>query len=112
MDPSKRIKGIDNPTAQRDLKLIFAGQQVNDTLKDYRLKKKIIHVSTQLETQIKREKIAAKPAPTDGNTAEAPVLRSVPIGTTLLVKNFDKIMTRFEEHDPVFSSITRQKIDD
>jgi hypothetical protein len=27
------------------------------------------------------------------------------------MKNFDRILTRFEEHDPVFSSITREKID-
>lgn len=27
------------------------------------------------------------------------------------MRNFDKVIQRFEEHDPVFSSITREKID-
>ena len=58
---------------------------------------------------IKREKIAAKPdASASMNIDSAPIpVRSLPIGTSLLVKNFDKIITRFEEHDPVFNSITR-----
>ena len=41
--------------------MIFAGQNINDNLKNYRLKKKILHVSNQLESMVKREKIATKP---------------------------------------------------
>jgi hypothetical protein len=39
------------------------------------------------------------------------VVRAIPLGTTILMRNFDKVIQRFEEHDPVFSSITRDKID-
>ena len=38
-------------------------------------------------------------------------MRAIPLGTTILMRNFDKVIQRFEEHDPVFSSITREKID-
>jgi len=41
--------------------MIFAGQHVQDQMKEYRLKKKIMHVSTQVESMVKREKIATKP---------------------------------------------------
>jgi hypothetical protein len=108
MDPAKRAKGVEEPTAQRDLRMIFAGQHIDDSLKNYRLKKKIMHVSTQLETMVKREKIATKPDATGNPEKLAQPVRSVPLGTTLLVRNFDKIITRFEEHDPVFNSITRE----
>jgi len=60
---------------------------------------------------VKREKIATKPdlSQAIGNPEKlTQPVRSVPLGTTILVKNFDKIITRFEEHDPVFNSITRE----
>jgi hypothetical protein len=114
MDPSKRAKGVEQPTAQRDLRMIFAGQHVQDQMKEYRLKKKIMHVSTQVESMVKREKIATKPEGALGasNPDQPPQpVRSIPLGTTLLVRNFDKIISRFEDHDPVFNSISREQID-
>jgi hypothetical protein len=47
MDPSKRAKGVEEPTPLRDLRMIFAGKHVQDQMKEYRLKKKIMHVFTQ-----------------------------------------------------------------
>lgn len=114
MDPSKRAKGVEQPTAQRDLRMIFAGQHVQDTMKEYRLKKKIMHISSQVESMVKREKIATKPEAALGGIGPdqpAQPVRSIPLGTTLLVRNFEKIISRFEDHDPVFNSITREQID-
>ena len=91
--------------------MIFAGQHVQDHMKEYRLKKKIMHISTQVESMVKREKIATKPeGALGGSNPDQPPqpVRSIPLGTTLLVRNFDKIISRFEDHDPVFNSITRE----
>jgi nucleosome binding factor SPN SPT16 subunit len=37
LDPANRSKSGEEPTAKRDLSLIFQGQQVKDPLKNYRL---------------------------------------------------------------------------
>lgn len=43
---------------EKDLTMVFEGQAVDDPVKNYRLRKKIQHVSLQLESMIKREKLA------------------------------------------------------
>jgi hypothetical protein len=37
--------------------------------------------------------------------------KAVSLGTTLLMKNFDRIISRFEEKDPVFHAVSRSKIE-
>ena len=69
LDPANRSKSGEEPTAKKDLGMIFEGQQVHDALRNYRLQKKIQYVSSQLENIIKREKIAAKPDTTAGGAA-------------------------------------------
>jgi hypothetical protein len=46
LDPANRSKSGEEPTAKRDLGMIFEGQQVRDPLRNYRLQKKIQYVSS------------------------------------------------------------------
>lgn len=38
-------------------------------------------------------------------------LASASLGTNLLMKNFDSIISRFKEKDPIFHSVSRSKLD-
>lgn len=81
---------------QKDLSMIFEGHTVRgDELRNYRLKKKIQHVSIELQTMIKREKLIAGNTVTAQSLASNPTpqpTRAVSLGTTLLMRNFDRIV--------------------
>ena len=90
--------------------MIFEGQYIGDPKLNYRLKKKIQHVSTQLHHMIKREKVASGGQPVAVSANGQPV-KTVSLGTTLLMRHFDRIIQRFEEHDPVFHAVSRAKLE-
>lgn len=95
--------------AQDNLKLIFEGQTVNnDFVRNNRLKKKIQYVSMQLHNMAKRESVSTVPN-LEGTLA--PIVKGLNAGTNLIMKNFNNIISRFEERDPVFNSISRAHID-
>lgn len=70
-----------------------------------------------MEHMIKREKMAnnnaalAHPGAMSESKEAGVPKNQVSLGTNLLVKNFEKIISRFEERDPVFHSVSRAKID-